>query len=167
MPRDISIAEAGNCSDDTVAPTVDRTRVGGSLEAVVHWRGTVSSNPSPSTGESANLKIPRQGSSPLRWRWRTGGRPGDGLRSLTPQSPGPQNAPSRQPNAPHPAERCRPCRDLLQPPVGRRISSPEWSEDAAYGVSRRSLWRQEGADQAPVAIRRAVTAVCHAFGGSR
>jgi hypothetical protein len=27
LPSDISIAEAGNCSDDSVAPTVDWTRV--------------------------------------------------------------------------------------------------------------------------------------------
>jgi hypothetical protein len=33
LPPDVSIAEAGNCSDDTVAPTVDRPVSEGSLEA--------------------------------------------------------------------------------------------------------------------------------------
>jgi hypothetical protein len=48
----LSIAQAGKCSHDTVAPTVDRTRLGGSLEAIIYWRGTGSSNPSPSAAES-------------------------------------------------------------------------------------------------------------------
>jgi hypothetical protein len=56
LPPDISIAQVGKCSHDAVVPTVDRTRLGGSLEAVIYWRGTGSSNPVSSSSESsANL----------------------------------------------------------------------------------------------------------------
>jgi hypothetical protein len=47
LPPDISIAQTGKCSHDTVAPTVDRTRLGASPEAIIYWPGTGSSNPSP------------------------------------------------------------------------------------------------------------------------
>ena len=53
----LSIAQAGNCSHDTVAPTVDRTRRGGSLQAIIYWRGTGSSNPSPSAAESVLSRL--------------------------------------------------------------------------------------------------------------
>ena len=46
-------AKADDCSDDTAARTVDRptrTKVSNPLPI---WRGTGSSNPSPSSGESA------------------------------------------------------------------------------------------------------------------
>jgi hypothetical protein len=66
LPPDISIAEAGNRSDNTIAPTVDRTRIGGSLEALVDWHGTGSSNPSSSCGESAVSLTEPLGSRPIQ-----------------------------------------------------------------------------------------------------
>jgi hypothetical protein len=67
LPPDISIAQADKCSHDTVAPTVGRTRHGGSLEAVICWRGTGSSNPCPSTRESAANLTPERKARELAW----------------------------------------------------------------------------------------------------
>jgi hypothetical protein len=49
-------AEADDCSDDTATPTVDRPQLGRSAEAskpLLISRGTGSSNPFPSSSESA------------------------------------------------------------------------------------------------------------------
>jgi hypothetical protein len=51
----IGLPRADDCSDDTAAPTVDRPQLGRSAEAskpLLISRGTGSSNPFPSSGES-------------------------------------------------------------------------------------------------------------------
>ena len=52
-----SVAKAGNCSDATAAPTVDRPHLGGSPKNVAYLARTESSNPSPSSGESTNFRF--------------------------------------------------------------------------------------------------------------
>ena len=50
--------EAGNCLDETVAPAVDRSHSDEASKPLPIWRGTGSSNPPPSSGESGANSTP-------------------------------------------------------------------------------------------------------------
>ena len=72
-PMTRRFAAAGNCSDDAVAPTIDRPRLGRSLEAVAYLARTNFRISSPSSGElrTSNNGFPHSrtdGSRLYRWR---------------------------------------------------------------------------------------------------
>src|SRR5262249_2678390 len=79
-PTSRSLAEAGNCSNDTAAPTVNRTHLRRSLERLPIWRGTGSQSSAGGLPPAAITMLTRAVRG--RWNWsRTDRRgfPGLGL----------------------------------------------------------------------------------------